>query len=255
MIVPSKNKTITKDAVAVILTNTAHQILWVNNEFTKITGYKFEDVIGRKPNLLQGKNTEAAAVQRIRVGLEKKISFKVQITNYRKNGEEYLCKIVIHPVFGLDGKLTNFIAFEVDGDQTDDSLIPMMRVRRKYYVEELGKSKIELFRELTTLFDEGTIFLNPDLKIGEIAKKLDITSKYLSQIVHDQTGMNIAYFVNRYRIGEVKKKIIEKEFQHLTTYGISQMCGFKNKSTFYKVFKGIIGMTPRDYIWINKMKI
>ena len=126
MIVPSKSRTITKDAVAVILTNTEHQILWVNNEFTKITGYKFEDVIGRKPNLLQGKNTEAAAVQRIRAGLEKKISFKVQITNYRKNGEEYLCKIVIHPVFGLDGKLTNFIAFEVDGDQTDDSLIPMM---------------------------------------------------------------------------------------------------------------------------------
>jgi AraC-like DNA-binding protein len=31
-------------------------------------------------------------------------------------------------------------------------------------------------------------------------------------------------------------------------YGIAQQCGFKNKSTFYKVFRAITGQTPKDYI-------
>ena len=246
------NQSVGKEAVAVILTNSERRILWVNDDFTKITGYKFEEVIGRKPNILQGENTEKEAIEEIRAGLKRKVSFKAEITNYRKDGEEYLCKLLIHPIFGLNGKLTNFLAFEVDGDVTDDSLISLMQIRRKYNVTKLDKSEVDLFAALTKLFEEDRIFLNANLKMGEIAKKLKITSKYLSQIVHNQSSMSMTIFINRYRITEVKSKIMNEKFQHLTTYGIAQTCGFKNKSTFYKVFKEITNMTPKDYVRISR---
>ena len=96
------------------------------------------------------------------------------------------------------------------------------------------------------------LYLNSDLKLGEIARSLNTNSKYLSQVVNNQTGENLIHFVNRYRVDEAKRRIVDENNQHLTTYGIAQTCGFKNKSTFYKVFKEVTSMTPKDYIQMTK---
>ena len=247
------NRPAIKDAVAVILTDSERRIQWVNDDFTNITGYTFEDVIGQKPSILQGRNTTRSSIEHIRKGLENLTPFKADIINYRKDGEEYLCRLVIHPIFNIDDELTNFIAFEVDGDKTDDRQISLMQIRRRYHNSGLDNLKeIELFAKLTILFERQKIYLNPNLKLGDIAKKLKTNSKYLSQVVNNQTNNNLIYYVNLYRIEEAKRKIINDEYQHLTTYGVAQTCGFKNKSTFYKVFKEITNMTPKDYIRLVK---
>ncbi len=247
------NKPAIKDAVAVILTDIERRIQWVNDDFTIITGYSFEEVIGQKPSLLQGKNSEEASIEKIRNGLNDKKSFKAEILNYRKNGEEYLCKLVIHPIYNVEDELTNYIAFEVDGNYTDDRHISLMQVRQKYRSSGLDNLKeLDLYAKLTLLFEKELIYMNPNLKLGEIATKLNTNSKYLSQVVNNQTGENLIHFVNRYRVEEAKRKIVDENNQHLTTYGIAQTCGFKNKSTFYKVFKEITKMTPKDYIRMTK---
>jgi len=46
----------------------------------------------------------------------------------------------------------------------------------------------------------------------------------------------------------VKSKINDPQYSNLTLYGISLYCGFKNKSTFYKVFKEITGLTPKIFM-------
>ncbi len=247
------NRPAIKDAVAVILTDSERRIQWVNDDFTNITGYTFEDVIGQKPSILQGRNTTKSSIEHIRKGLESLTPFKADIVNYRKDGEEYLCRLVIHPIFNIDDELTNFIAFEVDGDKTDDRQISLMQIRRRYHNSGLDNLKeIELFAKLTILFERQKIYLNPNLKLGDIAKKLKTNSKYLSQVVNNQTNNNLIHYVNLYRIEEAKRKIISDEYLHLTTYGVAQTCGFKNKSTFYKVFKEITNMTPKDYIRLVK---
>jgi PAS domain S-box-containing protein len=247
------NRPAIKDAVAVILTDSERRIQWVNDDFTNITGYTFEDVIGQKPSILQGRNTTKSSIEHIRKGLESLTPFKADIVNYRKDGEEYLCRLVIHPIFNIDDELTNFIAFEVDGDKTDDRQISLMQIRRRYHNSGLDNLKeIELFAKLTILFERQKIYLNPNLKLGDIAKKLKTNSKYLSQVVNNQTNNNLIHYVNLYRIEEAKRKIISDEYLHLTTYGVAQTCGFKNKSTFYKVFKEITTMTPKDYIRLVK---
>lgn len=247
------NKPAIKDAVAVILTDVNRRIQWVNEDFTVITGYSFEEVVGKSPSLLQGEKSEFQAIEKIRNGLNDKKSFKAEILNYRKNGEEYLCKLVIHPIYNIDDELTNYIAFEIDGNHTDDRQLSLMQIRQKYRSSGLDNLKeIDLYAKLTLLFDKEQIYLNPDLKLGEIASQLHTNAKYLSQVVNNQTGENLIHFVNRYRVDEAKRRIVDENNQHLTTYGIAQTCGFKNKSTFYKVFKEVTKMTPKDYIKMTK---
>ena len=142
--------------VAVILTDPNRKIIWVNNDFTDITGYPLHEVMGKKPSLLQGARSESDAIARIRKGLEEQLPFKDQITNYRKNGEEYLCKLVIYPIFNEDHELLHFIAFEIDGDIIkDDSNIPLMQLSEKYHSSSLrGIDELQLYLALEKLLEE-----------------------------------------------------------------------------------------------------
>lgn len=236
--------------IAVILTDASRRILWVNEDFTTITGYTLTEVIGRKPgSLLQGPGTEPEAVSRIRKGLENQAPLKDEITNYRKNGEAYCCKLVIHPVFGENQELSNFIAFEIDGDQTDDSDIPLMQLNGKYSSSSLkGVEEIRLFFRLKTLLNKEKLFLDPNLSLKEVADRLHTNTKYLSQVVNHHSGMNFQQFINKYRVREAQEKIASDDFANLTLFGIALQCGFKNKSTFYKVFKEVTGLTPKEYL-------
>ena len=236
--------------IAVILTDAQRKILWVNEDFTEITGYTLTEVAGKKPNLLQGPETEQEAIKRIRRNLQHNIAFREEITNYRKNGEAYLCKLVIHPVFNRNQQLSNFIAFEVDGGAVkniDD--IPLMQLQEKYSSSSLkGAEEFKLFFKAQSLMEKEKLFLNPNLSLKEVADRLHTNTKYLSQVVNHHTGSNFQHFINTYRVKEVKENLSNDEYQNLTLFGIALQSGFKNKSTFYKVFKEISGQTPKEFI-------
>jgi PAS domain S-box-containing protein len=235
--------------VAVILTDSSRQILWVNDDFTAITGYTLAEVIGRKPSVLQGPGTEKAAVNRIRRALESQVPVKEALTNYRKNGEAYCCKLVIYPVFNPQQELTNYIAFEIDGDTTDEKDVPLLQLDGKYRSSSLkGVEELKLFLRLKSLLEEERPYLKPDLSLKQLADRLHTNTKYLSQVVNHQSGLNFQQFINEYRVAEVKAKIGDPVFAHLTLYGIAMQCGFKNKSTFFKVFKESTGLRPREYL-------
>lgn len=236
--------------IAVIVTDKERKIQWVNDDFTQITGYTLPDVLGKKPSILQGKNTEQHIVEEIRNSLNQLIPIKADITNYRKNGEEYVCKLVIYPIFDKEGNHTNYIAFEIDGDKIpDDSNISLLQLEPRYCTSSLTDTKsLDIFIKLNALFENEKVYLKPDLKLKDLANKLGTNTRYLSQVVNDRTGRNMLNFINKYRIEDVKKRITDPTYSHLTTFAISQMCGFRNKSTFYKVFKEFEGMTPKHFV-------
>lgn len=237
--------------IAVILTDPNQKIIWVNEDFTSITGYSLGEAIGRIPGkILQGPKTEPAVVARIRKALQLKVPLKEQLVNYRKNGEEYVCKLVIHPVFNRNNELINFIAFEVEGDgDLDDETIPLLNLSEKYRSSSLrGIDEIKLYNQLKKLMEVDKLYLSADLTLKTLADLLDTNTKYLSQVVNHQAGLNFQQFVNYYRVDEAKRKIITDSLSNLTLYGIALQCGFKNKSTFYKVFKELTGFTPKDFV-------
>lgn len=235
--------------IAVILTDADRKIQWVNDDFTTITGYTLSEVIGKKPSILQGVNSDPRTIQRIRQGLEGQVPIKEQVLNYKKDGTPYFCNLVIHPVFNSQHVLTNFIAFEIDGNIHSDEGLNLLQLKDKYRTSSLkGVEELKLYTKLCQTIENEELYLDPDLTLKNLADKLSTNTKYLSQVVNNQTGTNFQQFINNYRVNRVKEKLKEKKFENFTLYGIALTCGFKNKSTFYKVFKDITGKTPRSYL-------
>lgn len=89
-------------------------IIYVNGAFERTTGYAPSDVIGENCRFLQGENTDPEDVQRLRNAIENKQEATVDIVNYRKNGEAFLNRLIITPVFDQDGQLIYFIGFQYE---------------------------------------------------------------------------------------------------------------------------------------------
>ena len=95
----------------IVLTDSNQSIEWVNSKFEGMTGYSKEEVLGRKPSFLQGKDTCKTTLQNVASAVQKRVKVKEVLVNYRKNGDAYLCQVEIHPVYNAKG-LSHFVAFE-----------------------------------------------------------------------------------------------------------------------------------------------
>ncbi len=100
---------------AVVITDPQGYIEWVNEGFTRITGYSYEEAIGRKPgSFLQGERTDPQVVAQIRHAVAQAQPIEVELINYGKTGREYWLRVEIQPVRNEQGAVTNFIAIESD---------------------------------------------------------------------------------------------------------------------------------------------
>ena len=247
-------KPTTQANVAIILTDANRRIIWVNDYFSDLTGYSLSEVRGAKPSMLQGERSDQKVIAEMRTCLELGISFKNEITNYTKGGEIYQCRLVVHPVRNGRGEVTNFIAFAIDTAQvSDDSALDLMHFSSKYQTSSLkGVKSLELYERLRRTMIAEQLYLDPQLNLPQLAELLDTNTKYLSQVVNYHYGNNLQQFVNVYRIEEAKKRLVDPQYANLTYFAIGQLCGFKNKSTFYKVFKKFTDYTPHEFVLVER---
>ncbi|WP_152286607.1 PAS domain-containing protein [Flavicella marina] len=95
---------------ALVITDVAQKIVWVNDGFTKMTGYSKKHALDKKPSFLQGEATSDASKKSFRNKLNKLQPFTQIITNYRKDKTTYKCEVKIIPMYADD--VTHFLALE-----------------------------------------------------------------------------------------------------------------------------------------------
>ena len=103
---------------------------------------------------------------------------------------------------------------------------------------------IEGIKQLMT---KEKMYLNEHLALKDIATRLNADPNLVSFILNHHLGSNFYDFVNRYRIQEVVDKLNDPSFGHLTFLGIAVESGFNSKTTFNRVFKQVMGMTPSEF--------
>ena len=99
----------------VVIADAARRITWVNDAFTRISGFSLAEAVGRKPaELLQTQATDAATVLRMRGAMDSGQGVRVELLNRSKAGCNYWLDIDIQPLHGADGGLAGFIAVQTD---------------------------------------------------------------------------------------------------------------------------------------------
>ena len=101
-----------------------------------------------------------------------------------------------------------------------------------------------LTTDLERLMDEEALYKTPNLKIDDLADRMNIGVNLLSQLINDKLGQNFPSFINTYRIQEAQRLLSSEEFNHLTIEAIGYEVGFNSKSAFYTAFKKLTGQTP-----------
>ncbi|WP_211316450.1 ATP-binding protein [Niabella yanshanensis] len=145
-------------------------IVYCNSAFEKISGYTRSEIIGHNCRFLQGKDRSQRARHVIASAVEKGDSCRVEIRNYRKNGDLFWNELFMAPVKDQAGVITHFIGVQndvtlrkkADLDLVEQKSIMEERVRER--TSELKESEAFLSSIIQTV-RESLLVLDPEFKV------------------------------------------------------------------------------------------
>lgn len=121
-----------------------------------------------------------------------------------------------------------------------------LQVQEKYSKSALNDfDRTALFKRAEHEMMQHKHYLNPELDLGELAAKLAVSPRELSEAINGVGGQSFYEFVNHYRIEAVKQALIKDPMKQILL--IAYDCGFNSKSAFNQLFKKYTGSTPTGY--------
>lgn len=99
---------------AVLITDPAGVVEYVNPKFTRVTGYTLEEAQARTPSLLKAEEMSEEAYRDLLDRLASGEEWHGEIRSRRKNGSRYWELMSISPVLGPDGAITHYVAVKED---------------------------------------------------------------------------------------------------------------------------------------------
>lgn len=103
-----------------------------------------------------------------------------------------------------------------------------------------------LEENLIALMEEQQLFKQPDLKITDLSMRLGSNRSYVSRIINMQLNTTFSDFVARYRIEYAKEMLLDFQ-KPVTMSEIAEQSGFPSESTFYRVFKQEMKISPKAW--------
>jgi len=181
------------------------------------------------------------------------VSFLLILIQKRKKDKAYK-SLLVKNLEEIDTPVDQTINIDVDSMQSEDIIDDNSDIDQndkesttfvKYKNSQLSQSqKEELIVDIIKLMEEEKMFLNPDLTLDDIASRLDIYKNYISQVVNEKFNLNFNNFVNKYRVKETQKLLLDPKNDILSIEGIATTVGFNTKSSFNTAFKKFTGLTP-----------
>lgn len=105
----------------------------------------------------------------------------------------------------------------------------------------------EMMRRIDALMAEEKLFRKNDLSVSDLAERLGERQRAVSAVISASRKVNFKTYINEYRVAEAKRLLDEDKNNRRTIDAIAGEAGFANRSSFYRVFKKIEGVSPTDY--------
>jgi AraC-like DNA-binding protein len=118
-----------------------------------------------------------------------------------------------------------------------------------------GNRLTELDEKLRILTQSEKIYLENDLSLPRLAKRLGASCNETSFVINELYQDNFYNFINKYRIEEAKKILLSDKYTQLNILGIAFESGFNSKTTFNTTFKKHTGMSPTAFVQANAILV
>jgi len=101
--------------------------------------------------------------------------------------------------------------------------------------------------KIDNCLQQEAMYLDPDLTLRLLAESTAKSERQLSAFLNNEMQLSFYDLINSYRIEEAKKRLLSKAYDNHTIEGIGYSCGFKSRSSFFKLFKKNTGISPSAY--------
>jgi PAS domain S-box-containing protein len=95
-------------------------LIYLNERFEAMTGYRGDEVLGENCRFLQGPDTDPEPVRRMREAIEAEEEVTVTLKNYRKDGSAFWNRVTLAPVRDATGSVVNYVGFQEEVDEPTD---------------------------------------------------------------------------------------------------------------------------------------
>lgn len=179
---------------AVFIIDREEKIEWVNEGFTRMTGYQFQEALGKKPGILfQGEHTDPAAIRLLGERISRGEGFSGELLNYRKDGSELWVHFTLNPILNQRKEIIKYVA--VESDITDRKRVEQELIKAKEQAEASMKAKDqflsmvshELRTPLNAVIGMTHLLLQEEPREDQLQqlKTINTSGQYLLALIND----------------------------------------------------------------------
>lgn len=112
---------------------------------------------------------------------------------------------------------------------------------------EENNEEVLLMERINQVMEEQKLYQNSDMKLQDLAAALGTNRRFVSDCINAQTGGSFIQYVNTYRVNHAKSVLRQHPDKKIAD--VYMESGFANDTSFFRTFKTVTGMTPRE--WMN----
>lgn len=158
----------------------------------------------------------------------------------------YLLSVFFLAYFSLQQKEI----FDFSKSELND--LSAIKEDKKESTKRVSESRMtELNEKLQKLMDLEKVYLENDLSLPKLAKRMNASCNEVSFVINELYRDNFYNFINKYRVEEAKILLLSEKYSQLNILGIAYESGFNSKTTFNTTFKKHIGFSPTEFVKSN----
>jgi PAS domain S-box-containing protein len=116
------------------------RISWVNESFTRMTGYTLDEARGKTPGeLLRGPESDVETVVAMRDAIRRGEPFSAEILNYARDGRPYWNAVEAQPLRDEHGRVTGYVTIE--SDVTERRRVESIERDRRQILESIARQR------------------------------------------------------------------------------------------------------------------
>lgn len=177
-------ETVEQAPIAISITDKKAKILYVNEEFCRVTGYVSDDVLGENESLLSDRSTPRQLYHGLWRTISSKKTWQGRLVNRHKSGQRYLADLTITPIVNALGAITHYIGMH--RDMTEAYQAEKKVINQKLLIESvINSSPIAM----VVVDDNDNVILDNQLYkalVSDLGK--GEPAHYFLQLLRDEIG-------------------------------------------------------------------